>query len=307
MESKIFVKKAMDIAANYKTLYVMGCFGAPMNEKNKARYTDNHAYNRMANRTGKILAASEDTFGFDCVCLIKGILWGWNGDKSKVYGGAGYDCNGVPDLDAGDMFQTCQDISSDFSGIIPGEVVWMPGHIGIYIGDGLAVESTPIWKDGVQVTAVANMGTKSGYNARRWTSHGKLPYVDYSDQAEEKPEVTYQVYAMGRWLPAVTGCEKGFAGLLGRPVTGLRVKLSNGKAVTLWNHIQHRNRLINLLPVTEWDCIAMKAEGCQLKYRVHVLDGGWLPWVTGFDIGDPVNGYAGVMGKTIDAVQIDVV
>ena len=34
-----------------------------------------------------INAASADTFGFDCVCLIKGLLWGWCGDKSKTYEG----------------------------------------------------------------------------------------------------------------------------------------------------------------------------------------------------------------------------
>lgn len=47
-----------------------------------------------------INAASADTFGFDCVCLIKGVLWGWHGDKNAVYGGATYTSNGVPDIGA---------------------------------------------------------------------------------------------------------------------------------------------------------------------------------------------------------------
>ena len=64
----------------------------------------------------------------------------------------------------------------------PGEVVWTTGHIGVYIGDGLAVECTPKWKNCVQITAVKNIGTKSGYNARTWKKHGHLPYVEY-DQA----------------------------------------------------------------------------------------------------------------------------
>jgi hypothetical protein len=29
MKAKAFVEKLIDIAKNYKTLYVMGCFGAP--------------------------------------------------------------------------------------------------------------------------------------------------------------------------------------------------------------------------------------------------------------------------------------
>lgn len=79
MKSKTFIEKLIDAAQNHKTLYVMGCFGAPMTAANKTRYTQNHKYNRQTARTAMIKAASADTFGFDCVCLIKGILWGWSG------------------------------------------------------------------------------------------------------------------------------------------------------------------------------------------------------------------------------------
>ena len=100
MKASELVGKAIDIAKNDKTLYVMGCFGAPLTTANKKRYTTNHSYNKAAARLKMINAASEDTFGFDCVCLIKGILWGWCGDKSKTYGGAKYASNGVPDIGA---------------------------------------------------------------------------------------------------------------------------------------------------------------------------------------------------------------
>ena len=88
MTNTEFVAKLKDIATNYKTLYVMGCFGAPMTTANKKRYTQNHSYNKQASRTAMINAATSDTFGFDCVCLIKGVLWGWSGDKNKTCGGA---------------------------------------------------------------------------------------------------------------------------------------------------------------------------------------------------------------------------
>lgn len=39
MKSKTFIEKLIDAAQNYKTLYVMGCFGAPMTAANKTRYT----------------------------------------------------------------------------------------------------------------------------------------------------------------------------------------------------------------------------------------------------------------------------
>lgn len=184
----------LNVAENFKTLYVMGCFGAPMTAKNKERYTKNNEYNMKAARTKKILAASEDTFGFDCVCLIKGLLWGWDGNTTKTYGGAGYASNGVPDIGADSIINKCSGVSTNFSSVQIGELLWMKGHVGIYIGDGLAVECTPAWKNCVQVTAVHNIGKKSGYNGRKWTKHGKLPYVEYTGEAEVKPAA-----------PAVTG------------------------------------------------------------------------------------------------------
>lgn len=180
MTNTEFVKKLKNIATNYKTLYVMGCFGSPMTSANKTRFCNNHSYNKQASRQNMIKSASADTFGFDCVCLIKGILWGWNGDKTKVYGGATYASNGVPDIDADMMFARCSEQSADFNNIEVGEAVWGKGHIGVYIGDGLAVECTPAWKNGVQITACNR--TIAGYNRRNWVKHGKLPYITYEKE-----------------------------------------------------------------------------------------------------------------------------
>ena len=179
--------EAKKAAQNYKTLYVMGCFGAPMTDANKKRYCNNHSYNKAASRQKMINAATADTFGFDCVCLIKGLLWGWSGNKSKTYGGATYASNDVPDIGADSMITKCKGVSTDFSNIETGEAVWVKGHIGIYIGDGLAVECTPSWENKVQITAVKNIGAKSGYNARTWTKHGKLPYVTYEPAVKQEP------------------------------------------------------------------------------------------------------------------------
>lgn len=182
MTNKELAAKLIDVAKNYKTLYVMGCFGAPMTAANKKRYTQNHEYNRQPARTAMINAASADTFGFDCVCLIKGILWGWHGDKNAVYGGATYASNGVPDIGADSMIKVCKDVTTDFSKIEVGEAVWVEGHIGVYVGDGLAVECTPRWDNKVQITACNR--SVSGYNRRNWTKHGKLPYVKYESGTE---------------------------------------------------------------------------------------------------------------------------
>ena len=216
MKNTEFVSKAIDIANNYKTLYVMGCFGAPMNEKNKARYTKNYEYNRSARRTKMINEASADTFGFDCVCLVKSILWGWNGDKNAVYGGAKYKSNGVPDIGTESMIGVCSDVSSDFSKIEKGELLWLKGHVGIYIGNGMAVECTPAWKNKVQITEVANIKNTGFFNSREWAKHGKLPYIQYEADAPKKivvgskvrikPGVTKYVTGktMASWVPKAT-------------------------------------------------------------------------------------------------------
>ena len=183
MDANSLVNMCKSIATNNKTLYVYACFGSPMTQRNKERYTNNCDYNRQESRKRKILAASNDTFGFDCVNMIKGILWGWCGDINATYGGARYASNGVPDTNANGMFQDyCYDKTNDFSNIVPGEFVWMNGHIGVYVGDNLVVECTPIWKDGVQFTGLGNRGGKSGYNNRTWTSHGKSKFIDYGSQ-----------------------------------------------------------------------------------------------------------------------------
>ena len=185
MKAQTLVDKAVDIAKNYKTLYVMGCFGAPMTAANKTRYINNGAannYNAKADRKAMINAATADTFGFDCVCLIKGLLWGWCGDKSKSYGGADYAVNGVPDIGADTMITKCRNVTTDFSHIEVGEAVWTNGHIGIYVGNGLSVECTPSWANKVQLTA-CNCN-KSGYPTRTWKKHGKLPYVSYTGASE---------------------------------------------------------------------------------------------------------------------------
>ena len=141
MKASEFVAKLKAVAQNYKTLYVMGCFGAPLTGGNVSRYCNNHEYNKQAARTQMIKAAANQNppvFGFDCVCLIKGILWGWNGDASKTYGGASYAVNGVPDIGADTMITKCKGISTNFSNVEVGEALWCSGHIGVYIGGGLA-------------------------------------------------------------------------------------------------------------------------------------------------------------------------
>lgn len=181
-KAKDFVAKVKNIAQNYNTVYCWGSFGFPITQANITRlagqypliYTD-------AMQTKLRSLIGKNYFGFDCVGLIKGVLWGFTGNSTKANGGTAYCSNGVNDIDCNAMFNLCSGQSTDFSDIVPGEFLWMQGHIGVYIGDGLAVEATASWGNKVQITAVTNIGAKSGYNSRRWTKHGKSPFIDYSD------------------------------------------------------------------------------------------------------------------------------
>ena len=54
MKVNDFVSMAKKIATDYKTLYVLGCIGAPLTSSNFERYTTNYAYNGTATRKAMI-------------------------------------------------------------------------------------------------------------------------------------------------------------------------------------------------------------------------------------------------------------
>lgn len=183
--------KQAKLARDSDTLYVTGCFGAPLNARMKERYTKNNAYNKRPERTAKILAASDDTFGFDCICLVKGLLWGWNADPDRTYGGATYGSNGILDTSISVFLSRyCDTASDDFTKIEPGEFLVDDdlGHCGIYIGNGYAIESTPIWKDGVQQTEVWNI-CRTVSEGRVWAKHAKIKSVEYLPIPEKQSPI----------------------------------------------------------------------------------------------------------------------
>lgn len=197
MKAIDLAKKMTDIARNYKTSYIWGGIGQPITDTSIQaaidQYTENLTYAPAARKL-----VGQKAFAFDCVGVIKSILWGWNGDSGKQIGGAKYGSNGVPDISANQMIAKCSGQSTNFSTIQIGELLWCQGHVGIYIGDGLGVECTPRWDGNVQITAVGNIGSKAGYNTRQWTKHGKLPYVTYdastgSTAAQKQPSASGKV------------------------------------------------------------------------------------------------------------------
>ena len=174
LKASKFVSILKSIAEERKTVYAWGMFGSTITKERvqgKAKqypywYTQSKVQSVFAPLYGK----NPPTWGFDCVGLVKGVLWGWNGDELKSYGGAVHASNGVPDISADAMIGMCKEVSSSMSDIAVGEFLWMKGHCGVYIGNGQVVESSPKWKNGVQITSLS---------ARNWLKHGKLPYVEY--------------------------------------------------------------------------------------------------------------------------------
>jgi hypothetical protein len=187
-----FVSKLYEIATTKKTVYAWGMFGSTITKERvqgKAKqypywYTDR----KVASVFSPLYGSNPPVWGFDCIGLIKGVLWGWNGDESKTYGGAIYASNGVPDVSADGMIGKCSNVSTNFNSIAVGEFLWMKGHCGIYIGNGKVVESSPKWANGVQVTDLT---------ARNWLKHGKLPWVEYSVE-EVRNVVNIELSVLGK-------------------------------------------------------------------------------------------------------------
>ena len=154
LTSNDICNKARSIAAE-KTLYVKGGTGVPLNKQNKMRFSSNDAFN--IKRTNLIFAASEDTKAYDEFGLLSAV--------------SGYNCRTI-----GEVAALCDDISKDFSSILPGEVVFMKDRFGIFVGNGKVITVDPL---GVGETILDG-----------WVSHGKLPEVQYVEPVAEAPVET---------------------------------------------------------------------------------------------------------------------
>lgn len=190
MTAEKFIETAKEVQRS-KTVYMWGTYGQVLTNAlidYKANQYKNHNTPARVARHKKLVGQGYSAW--DCVGLIKGILWGWTPGKNPPYG-----AKGVPDTGSDGMYKNyCTHQSTDFSKIIPGCVVWVTGHIGVYIGGGLVVEATSRsgggYTDNVMITALGNIGTVPGYPTRSWTHHGRLPWIDYSQEVQPEPEPT---------------------------------------------------------------------------------------------------------------------
>lgn len=105
---------------------------------------------------------------------------------------------------------------------------------------------------------------------------GEVAPIDPPETKPEQPlkdlgdvKATYMVYAGGRWWPEVTEYNDWAGKGDGIPIQAFAVKVNKGS----------------------------------VKYRAHSKANGWLPWVTGYDINDYENGFAGDY-TDIDAIVV---
>lgn len=153
------------------------------------------------------------------------------------------------------------------------------GHTGICI-DG---------QNWLECTAWRDLGETIQNHDARWAMNDQ-PYFyvyRYAGATNSQPvqasnvsisapkvNVSYGLHVLGGgWLDEVTNFGAGDNGFAGLP-----------------NH-QH-------------DLLYIKVDHGSVKYRVHTVKSGWLPWVTKGDRNDTVNGCAGITSEAIDGVQI---
>lgn len=162
----------------------------------------------------------------------------------------------------------------------------------------------------------AKAALKEGYLI--FDSNGKQVYPE-----ENKiPSVYYRVYSNNKWNNEITNYNTinsmGYAGIDKYPISGLAIKVEKG-TIKYRVHLKNGGWLswIGDYNINNWSkgCAGLKTqqidgiqirledlEGYEVKYRVSTTNSNsYLAWVTG------ENDYAGIFGKTIDKVQIEIV
>ncbi len=150
---------------NIKTRYMWGTFGkaitAGLIAGKATQYPTWYSPAKQKELKGYI---GKNYFAFDCIGLIKSYYWGG-------YTNLKYDSSS-------DLSENGTEARAKEKGPInsmpevPGLLVWMNGHIGVYAGNGEVIEATPSAKFG-------NGVVKTKLSDRNWTKWLKCPYIEY--------------------------------------------------------------------------------------------------------------------------------
>lgn len=171
-----------------------------------------------------------------------------------------------------------------------------------------------------------------GYNNWSKSSGGTTPVTPTPTQ--DKPSISIQGVANGKWLGVIKN-GTDYSGIFGKALVALAAKVSKGTIeysvhltngrwlsnVTGWNYKDYINgyagsgnpaeksKAIDAIKMnykTPSDVVS-KYGYYKVAYRVHILGGDWLDWQYDIETTNGQDGYAGIFGKTIDAVEAKLV
>lgn len=275
----------------------------------------------------------------DCIGLVKGIIN--DPDIWKRFKPSGYYVRPgqiIGDWSEEGILQHCTSVSPYFPNIRPGEYLYMAGHAGIFCGEfehggGICntVECTTDFGDNGITSSYLDPASgrrydhKGGTEWRSWERHGKLS--DYIEYDNSFVDVIYQVFddVKRTWLEAVEGTSD-YAGIYGHDVDCVsaafyeadlyyKVHTWKGDESEKYNNsewlpeVKNRNDYAGIKgrPIDGF-MIRCDSSKYKISYRVHLRKKDlWLDWVEGCNEKDPENGFAGIIGEPIDALQMKII
>lgn len=159
-----FVKSKL----NVNTAYMWGEFGRQITNSTISQKAAQYPSYYSTSRQNLLKSyVGKNYYGCDCVGLYKWFIWTDGGTKTSITYSSSTDRN------ASGMYNAAKE-KGDINTIpeIPGLILYMSGHVGVYIGNGEVVECTlSSFGDGVVKTKLSD---------RKWLSWCKMPEIDYT-------------------------------------------------------------------------------------------------------------------------------
>ena len=183
---------------------------------------------------------------------------------------------------------------------------------------------------------------RGGSYSCKWQEHGKLNRIKYSSSSSGsgtsgKKSTTYATVRAYEdlnklWLAEVnnTTTTSDYAGIYGSDIDNVMLKITNGGTVKYRVHTWSGDASEKYPNAGKWlpsvtgysandhnngyagdntpiDGFCIESASKEIMYRVHMRKNGeWLPWVSSKkgNIKDATNGFAGIIGMPIDAIEV---
>ena len=226
--------------------YVSGGYGQPLTtsflkgKEKKKWFKDKNVIDPSKTNWEYLMQfADQGWYCTDCVCLLKGVLWGFRGTGQQgVYGS-----NGVKDSTDQEFYDMCYN-KMDITGtsntnrkkLKPGMILHMNGHVGTVLsnigGEIKVIESSPSL-DGTKITSI---------NYQPWTGAGYSPYIIYTQDINPSPApAPVKPITAGSIVKIVEGATYGGSAYgtpvpkeyTGKPYTVTKVETHNNESEAL--------------------------------------------------------------------------